>query len=76
MWVENPKDEHEMWPSLRTFTLCCNLTKGYWMRNNENKGWEWNENFHNINKIHASSMKKVSTASGDYLISKNHPPSP
>ena len=30
---------------------CCNLTKGYWMRNNQNRGWKWNGNLYNINKI-------------------------
>ena len=24
--------------------------KGYWMRNNQNGGWKWNENLYNINK--------------------------
>ena len=26
-------------------------TKGYWMRNNQNGGCEWNGNLYNINKI-------------------------
>ena len=46
------------------------------MRNNQNEGWEWNENLYNINKIYllASGVKKVPTASGDYLVTINHPP--
>ena len=27
-----------------TLLLCCNLAKHYWMRNNQNGGWEWNGN--------------------------------
>ena len=52
--------------------MCCNLTKGYWIRNNQNSGWEWNGNLYNINKIQysSSSMKKVPIATGDYLVSK------
>ena len=34
--------------------ICCNLTKGYWMRNNQNRGWRWNGNLYNINKIQYS----------------------
>ena len=26
-------------------------TKGYWMSNNQNRGWKWNGNLYNINKI-------------------------
>ena len=52
----------------RLLLLCCNQTKGYWMRNNQNRGWKWNGNLYNINKILASSMKKVTTASDDYLV--------
>ena len=36
------------------FTKCCNLTKGYWMRNNQNGGCKWNGNLYNINKIQYS----------------------
>ena len=30
---------------------CCSLTKGYWMRNNQNGVWKWNRNLYNINKV-------------------------
>ena len=43
------------------------------MRNNQNGGWEWNGNLYNIKQILASSMKKVSTVSGDYLLRKITP---
>ena len=39
---------------LLQFGLCCNLTKGYWMRNNQNGGWKWNWNHYNICKIQYS----------------------
>ena len=53
--------------------MCCNLTKGYWMRNNQKWDCKRNGNFYNIKKttILANSVKKVPTASGDYLVSKN-----
>ena len=27
---------------------CCNLKKGYWMRNNQNGGWKWNGNLYTL----------------------------
>ena len=36
---------------LLPFINSWNLTKGYWMRNNQNGGWKWNENLYSINKI-------------------------
>ena len=32
-------------------SVCCNLWKSYWMRNYQNRGWKWNGNLYNINKI-------------------------
>ena len=52
------------------------LTKGYWMRNNQNRGFKWNGNLYNINKIQYSqtSWKNVPTAGGDNIVSKiTHP---
>ena len=37
------------------FTIFCNLTKGYWMRNNQNGRWKWNGNLYKINKMQYSS---------------------
>ena len=32
--------------------VCCNLTKGYWIKkNNQDGGWIWKGNLHNINEI-------------------------
>ena len=52
-------------------TRCCNVTKGYWIINNQNGSCKWNGNFYDIKpyKTHQS-MKKVPTASGDYSVSK------
>ena len=35
-------------------SICCDLRKGYWIRNNQNGGWKWNGNLYNINKIQYS----------------------
>ena len=34
--------------------ICYNLTKRYWMRNNQKGGRKWNGNLYNINKIQYS----------------------
>ena len=54
------------------FYYCSNLTKGYWMRNNPNGGWEWYGNLYNINKIQYSPVREEgkTTTSGDYSVSK------
>ena len=41
-----------------------NLRKGYWMRNNQKGGCKW---YGNLYTILTDSVKKVATASGDYL---------
>ena len=30
------------------YVCVCDLTKGYWMRNNQNRGWKWDGNLYNI----------------------------
>ena len=30
---------------------CCNLSKVFWMSNDQNSGWKWNGNLYSINKI-------------------------
>ena len=49
--------------------MCRNLTKGYWMKNNQNGGGKWNEIVY-ISKIQYSPMARrwQTTASGDYLV--------
>ena len=54
------------WEIVNIFRYCCNLTKGYWMSNNQNGGWKWNGNLHNT--ILASSVEKVTAVSGDNLV--------
>ena len=32
-------------------SICCDLTKSYWIWNKQNRGWKWNRSLYNLNKI-------------------------
>ena len=49
---------------------CCKITKGYWIRNNQNGGWKWNGNLFNINKIpYSLAMWEYPLLAVNYLVS-------
>ena len=40
--------------------FCCNL-KGYWMRNNQNRGWNEKETFIKLTKYNTLQQREKST---------------
>ena len=51
VFIEWPLSLNFVFTLMSVLLWFCNLTNGYWMRNNQNRGWKWNGNLYNINKI-------------------------
>ena len=49
------------WKHLTLVTYCWHLTKGYWIRNNQNRGWEWNGNLYTSTKYKTRQQSEEGT---------------